>query len=114
MDRCPPDLERFGDIDRSACPAPSARAPETLLSTAGGLCRRQQPSFQLPLAPQVGFELREDAQHVQEALAGGGAGVDRLLRGLQDRAARPDSANDVLKVSDASGEAMAWKGEAAE
>jgi hypothetical protein len=33
----------------------------------------------LPLAPEVGLELGEHAQHVEEALAGSRAGVDRLL-----------------------------------
>ena len=36
-------------------------------------------TLKLALAPQVGLELGEDAQHVEEALAGGRAGVDRLL-----------------------------------
>jgi peptidoglycan/LPS O-acetylase OafA/YrhL len=48
----------------------------------------------------------EHAQHVQEALAGRRAGVDRLLRGLQNRAACAHSADDVLKVADAPGEAI--------
>jgi hypothetical protein len=42
-------------------------------------------ALQLPLAAKVGLELGEHAEHVQEAFAGGRAGVDRLLRGLQDR-----------------------------
>ena len=43
---------------------------------------RPRDPLHLPLAPQVGFELCEDTQHVEEALAGGRAGVDRLLRRL--------------------------------
>jgi hypothetical protein len=35
--------------------------------------------LKLALAAQVRLEFREHAQHVQKALAGGGAGVDRLL-----------------------------------
>ena len=35
--------------------------------------------FELALAPQVRFELGEYAEHVEEALAGGRAGIDRLL-----------------------------------
>ena len=35
-------------------------------------------SLELPLATQVSFELREHAEHIEEAFAGGGAGVDRL------------------------------------
>jgi hypothetical protein len=73
---------------------------------AAGLCRPWQPlpwRLKLALPAQVRLELGEHAQHVQQALAGGRAGVDPLL---QYRAARRDSANDVLKVSDASGEAI--------
>jgi hypothetical protein len=40
-------------------------------------------ALKLALAPQVGFELGEHAQQVQEALAGRRAGVDRLFGGLQ-------------------------------
>jgi hypothetical protein len=46
-------------------------------------------SFELTLAPQVGFELGEHAEHVEKALAGRRAGVDRLLGGLQRRAGGP-------------------------
>lgn len=35
-------------------------------------------TFEQALAPQVRFELSEHAEHVQEALAGGRAGIDRL------------------------------------
>jgi hypothetical protein len=82
----------------------------TLLSKVAAPCRHRLPlpgnAFQLPLAAKVGLELGEHALHAREALAGRRAGIDRLLRGLQDRAARPDSANDVLKVSDAPGAAI--------
>ena len=37
-------------------------------------------TFKLTLAPQVGFELGENAKHIEEALPGSRAGVDRLLR----------------------------------
>jgi hypothetical protein len=73
-------------------------------------CTRPPPlpwqCFQLPLAPQVCLELGEDPEHVEEALAGGRAGIDRLLGRLQTVAAGPHGANDVLKVSDAPGEAI--------
>jgi hypothetical protein len=39
--------------------------------------------LQLALAAQVRFELGEDAKYVEEALAGGRAGVDWLLVGLE-------------------------------
>jgi hypothetical protein len=54
--------------------------------------------LKLPLAPQVGFELGEYAEHVEEALAGGRAGVDWLFR---RRAAGAYRANDILQVADA-------------
>jgi hypothetical protein len=62
--------------------------------------------LQLALPAKVHLELREHAQHVQEALAGRRAGVDRLLRGPRDCPARPDSADDVLEVSDAPSETI--------
>jgi hypothetical protein len=49
-----------------------------------------------------------DVVGVQEALAGRRAGADRVLGGLEDRAASPNRANDVLEVSDAPGEARIW------
>jgi hypothetical protein len=58
-------------------------------------------ALELPLATQVGFKLREHPQHVEEALAGGRAGVDRLLARLERCAARADLAYDVLQVTNA-------------
>jgi hypothetical protein len=46
-----------------------------------GRCR--DASLELALAAQVRFELGEHADHVKEALAGGRAGVDRLLGRLE-------------------------------
>jgi hypothetical protein len=40
---------------------------------------------------------------MQKALAGGRAGVDRLLGGLETGTAGLHSADDVLKVTDAAG-----------
>src|SRR5262249_8773602 len=56
--------------------------------------------FELPLAPEVGFEFREYAQHIEEALPGGGPGVNRLLRCLQGRATGLQGPYDVLQVTD--------------
>jgi hypothetical protein len=39
--------------------------------------------LELALFPQVGFELGEDAEHIEEALAGGRRGIDRRFGGLQ-------------------------------
>jgi hypothetical protein len=48
--------------------------------------------FELALAPEVRLELSEHAEHVEEAFAGGRAGVDRLLgclkRGLRTMSCR--------------------------
>ncbi len=66
---------------RNLCVGPSP----SLLScfTRAGSIRRLVAfvgdPLQLPFPPQVGFELREHAEHVEEALASRGAGVDRLL-----------------------------------
>jgi hypothetical protein len=46
-------------------------------------------SASLGLAAQVGLELREHAEHVQEALARGCAGVDGLLGGLEGKRRAP-------------------------
>jgi hypothetical protein len=52
--------------------------------------------------PQVGFELSEHAEHIEERFAGRGAGVDRLFGGLERGALGLHRANDVLQVADAS------------
>ena len=44
-------------------------------------------SFKLALPAQVGFELCEHAEHIEEAFARRGAGVDWLLSRLQGRTA---------------------------
>jgi hypothetical protein len=52
----------------------------------------------LPLAAQIGLEFGEHAEHIEERLAGGGAGVDGLLRRLQRDTAGLELVHDVLKV----------------
>jgi hypothetical protein len=54
--------------------------------------------FQLALAPQIGFELGEYALHVEEGLAGGGTGVDRLLGRAQRDAPVLQLVDNVLQV----------------
>jgi hypothetical protein len=54
----------------------------------------------------VGLELGEHAEHVEEALAGGGAGVDRLLARLQGGALGLQGADDILEVADAARQAI--------
>jgi hypothetical protein len=58
-------------------------------------------ALELALFTQVGLELGEHPQHVQEAFSGRGTGVDWLLRGLEGGALRLQGAHDVLKVPDA-------------
>jgi hypothetical protein len=53
------------------------------LIDAGRLCLRD--TLELTFTSQVGLELGEHAKHIEEALAGGGAGVDRLLGRSQAR-----------------------------
>ena len=67
---------------------------------------RLSDTFKLAFAPQIGLELGEYAEHIEEAFAGGGAGVDRLLRGLQDCATSPYSSYDVLQIADATRQAI--------
>src|SRR5438105_11632383 len=55
-------------------------------------------AFHLSLFAQVGLELREHAEHVEEALARRGAGIDRLLSGLQRGALRLHGPNDILSA----------------
>jgi hypothetical protein len=50
--------------------------------------------------------LGEHTQHVQKALPGGRAGVDRLLGRHEAGAAPPNVPDDVLQVADASGQAI--------
>jgi hypothetical protein len=50
------------------------------------------------LAPQIGLELGEYAQHVEEGPAGGGARVDRLLGRTQRDASTLQLVNYVLQV----------------
>ena len=57
-------------------------------------------SLKLAFFAQVGLELGEHAQHVEEALARRGAGVDRLLSRLEGRALGLHSSDDVLKIAD--------------
>ena len=54
--------------------------------------------FELPLAAQIGLEFGEHAEHVEERLAGGSAGVDRLLGCLQRDTPGLQLVHDVLQV----------------
>src|SRR5712672_4652103 len=60
---------------------------------------RPGDAFQLALFPEVGLELGEHPQHVEEALPRGRAGVDRLLGGLQGDATPSEVMDDVLQVA---------------
>jgi hypothetical protein len=61
-------------------------------------------TLKMAFAPEVGLELGEHAEHIEEALAGGCAGIDRLFGRLRDGTASPYSAHDVLEIADASRE----------
>src|SRR4030081_2434019 len=61
--------------------------------------------LKLALFPQVGLELGEHSQHVEEALARCCAGVDGLLSGLEAGALCLHGSDDILKGAGASGEA---------
>ena len=60
----------------------------------------------LPFAAQVGLELREHAQHVEESLAGRGRGVDRLLGGREMGALVLECRGDDLEVPERTRQAV--------
>jgi hypothetical protein len=77
----------------------------TPLSKAVGLVDarslRLGDPLQLTFAAEICLELGEDTEHVEEALARGRVGIDRLLGRLHTRARRPDGADgadDVLQI----------------
>jgi hypothetical protein len=82
------DSERLRDL-RRALAAFMSRTFAT--STEGGrplytpAALALANALKLTLAPEIGLELREDAQHVKECLAGRVAGVDRLLCSFKAR-----------------------------
>src|SRR5262249_20834770 len=63
-------------------------------------------AFKLTLTAQVRFEFGEHPEHIEEALSGGRAGIDRLFRRFERCAAGLHLAHDVLKVADAAGETI--------
>src|SRR5262249_86020 len=67
---------------------------------------RVRNTLKLTLLAQVGFELREYAEHVEEAFPRCRAGVDWLFSGSQGRSSRLHDTHDVLQVSDAAREAV--------
>ena len=54
-----------------------------LAPMVGAARLRGGDAFELALSPEVGFELSEHAEHVQECLARRAAGVDGLLSGFE-------------------------------
>src|ERR1700744_2456446 len=74
------------------------------LVNAGRLCFRD--TFHLAFLAQIGFKFRKYAQHVEESFAGCGAGVYRLLSGLQAGTLSLYRANDILKIANAPGQAI--------
>ncbi len=77
-----------------------------LAASVAPLGLRLGDAFSLALFPQVGFELGENPQHVEERLASGSSGVDRLLGAGQGRALVPDGADDGLQVGDGAGKTV--------
>jgi hypothetical protein len=56
-------------------------------------------SERLAFAPKISFELGEHPGHVEEALARGSAGIDRLFGRLQGDAALLKVVDDILEVA---------------
>ncbi len=62
-------------------------------------------AFELAFAAQIGFELSEYTEHVEETFACGDAGIDRLFGRSQRGAAGLHLAHDILQIANAAGEA---------
>ena len=110
IDRGPADAELGGDLQRFkafglqlAHLSRVDRGHPTLVD-AGSLGLGN--ALELALLAQVGFELGEHPQHVEEGLAGGGAGIDGLLGGAQRDASGLEGAHDILQVADGPGQAV--------
>jgi hypothetical protein len=63
-------------------------------------------ALKLALPTEIHFELREYAQHIQEAFPRRRARVDRLLCRPQRGTARLHGPNDILQIADTTGEAV--------
>ena len=63
-------------------------------------------AFELALAPEIGFEFSEYAQHVQKGLSRRAASIDGLFRCLQGDAAFLQRVHDILEVFDATRQAI--------
>src|SRR4051794_19098223 len=89
IDRSATDLERLRDGRRSHAFGfellDLGRIDARLTSPVDAPHLSTGDAFQLPLLPQIGLELREYAEHVEEAFACGCAGVDWLLSRLERR-----------------------------
>src|SRR5258708_9262279 len=70
--------------------APPRRVYRRLSAAIDAFTLRPGDPLKLAFPAKVGFELHEDAQHVEEAPASRGAGVDRLFGCLQRCIARLD------------------------
>lgn len=55
-------------------------------------------AFHLSLSTEICLELSEDAEHIEEGLAGGRAGVDRLFCRLQRHPFLLEQPYDVLQI----------------
>src|SRR5262249_18409545 len=69
-------------------------------------CLRFGDALELTFTTQVGLELGEDAQHVEEALACGGTCVDRLFHRLEDRALRFERPDNILQIANRARQAI--------
>src|SRR5262252_7101075 len=68
------------------------------LAGVDAIGHRHCDALHLPFAPDVRLELGEHAQHVEEGLARGRAGIDRLLGRLQGEAAPMTSNIETAKT----------------
>jgi hypothetical protein len=66
----------------------------------------RRDAFELTLAPEIGRELGEHTEHIEEGLARCGASIDRLFGGFQRDPEPSQLMDEVLQVPDAARQAI--------
>ena len=103
IDACPADAEPARDRCRAelflaAQPHNFDRIDRRLAALIDAARLGRIDPFQLALASQIGLELGEHPERVEECFAGGSAGIDRLLGRPQGDVLGLELVDDVLEV----------------
>ena len=111
VDTCPADTEPARDRRRAkfflaAQPLDLDRIDRRLAALIDAARLGGIDPFQLALASQIGLELGEHPEHVEECLAGTSAGIDRLLGRPQGDVLGPEFVDDVLEVAQRAGQTV--------